>query len=244
MSEFSRLKKNQALYAAIKADSEASLSESDLLDLKKRLEGSKIDQEVVEKGFARKKEVEFDELTDLDSTLSSDELIKSFISEVKKYNIKSGLRTVEDTNLNILKELEREDKEDSNTNIVSPSEPIIEAKPFTEATEDLEVTKQNISEEIRRLLEEDPSLLAGADAIKEELLKPTSENELSKTAELKDPSLEVEKTEVAETELIDNAAIEKALNKDRWASFFLFVSTLFFMVAVSLFVYWLLTKGA
>ena len=305
MSNLSRSQKNQALYDSIKSDSEATISQDELLALKDRVKGKLKSEETTEKVYAKRQETYLDDITDLDSTLSSDALIKSFISEVKKYNIKSGLRTVEDTNLNILSELE----EDIPLSLDIKSLP---EKNEVEIEDDLELTKQNISEEIRRFLEEEKTYEAMADEaqideitqaidttledtlkeaeIKDDLvnvvLKDVSsdkekleetikdiisdvlkvDDEIHTTSvekELEDSiqevvddifdtdlskvkELETDKTQqvkIIDDTLLNQKELDKALNKDRMTSFFAFLGTLFFMVLVTVFAYWFLTKG-
>ncbi len=237
MTNFSRVKKNQILYEKIKSDAEAELSSDQLLSFPKRLSDNLNRKEtpVNPANFAKRTKEEAETPVLAAETLDSDALIKSFIQEVKKYNIKSGLRTVEDTNLNILAELELD-----LPLTISPTEPVTtKVTPIDDTDEAINETKAHISNEIRKWLE------------------PTTEVELSEVLELDEPTIPTAEIEtVSEPAASDESLKAKQIfttpeindpienvpvtQSSYLASLFLFIGALFFLVSLALFIYWMI----
>lgn len=121
MSQFSRVRKNQDLYQDIIQDDSSEIIESSLRDYERRVSKDSIESsayvasrlkrneqivehieeevvEVVEEPIQLQSAAKEDILSDRD-------LLSDFIEEVKHYNINKGLRSVQDTQTNILNNL-------------------------------------------------------------------------------------------------------------------------------------------
>lgn len=120
MSKFSRVKKNQDLYQDIIQDDSSEIIESSLRDYERRIsKENQVTDEYIANRLKRNEQLveqiegkveEPRETAQLQTAakediLSDRDLLSDFIEEVKHYNINKGLRSVQDTQTNILNNL-------------------------------------------------------------------------------------------------------------------------------------------
>lgn len=115
MSQFSRVNKNKELYQDIIQDDDTEIIESSLRDYERRM--SKHNQNTDDYVASRLKRneqlvdhLDVEQPVQLEAAakeeiLSDRDLLSDFIEEVKHYNINKGLRSVQDTQTNILNNL-------------------------------------------------------------------------------------------------------------------------------------------
>lgn len=120
MSKFSRVKKNQDLYQDIIQDDSSEIIESSLRDYERRIsKENQVTDEYIANRLKRNEQLveqiegKVDEPRETaqlqtaakEDILSDRDLLSDFIEEVKHYNINKGLRSVQDTQTNILNNL-------------------------------------------------------------------------------------------------------------------------------------------
>ena len=115
MSQFSRVKKNSDLYKEIIEDNSAEIIENSLRDYKNRMSKSEVKEDYVASRLKRNEKINvesesIEKAVDKTEILSDRDLLSDFIEEVKHYNINKGLRSVQDTQTNILNNLEEGNK--------------------------------------------------------------------------------------------------------------------------------------
>lgn len=177
MQEFSRVKKNQKLYKEILKEDKTKIIEKSLRDYEQRVNRQDNTESTYQASRYRKNldQSEEDLLLDDSETetppkdldyldddnlatveqLSQDEILRNrdlledFINEVKNYNINRGLRKVEDTQINILKSLNKKDNNEKkvpkelveNQTIEVPAE-IVEKKEPEKLTDNQQLTQE------------------------------------------------------------------------------------------------------
>lgn len=277
MTDFSRTKKNQKLYTDLHIDAEERITPKKPSTYQPRLSRSNhvslekdfsIDADIHDKETLKTGDVSLDVF---DDDISND-LIQSFISEVKRYNIQSGLRSVEDTNMNILNELNKEmplvnEKKQSSDLLFEPEKK--EAESLT-VDDDLELTKQNISSEIHKLLKGEYNPLDDYhDDAEHDQLKTTEislnqeetlDNKSQATNDLSELPIKQENSVTKEDDLTQKLLEEtqslklqlseyenelSTINNDvnrssKLLSLFVFILLLVVMVVVALVIYWVL----
>lgn len=122
MDDFSRVKKNSELYQKLHSDTDINLDTDRLTKYFERL--NRIDDEITDNmklestsinPLHARKISDLDKRTDENVSVSfNNEYLDEFISEVKQYNIKKGLRVSEDTQTNIIQNLNSKINNDQN----------------------------------------------------------------------------------------------------------------------------------
>lgn len=114
MSQFSRVKKNQDLYSDIIQDDKTEIIDSSLKDYQRRISKDESEETEYVASRLKRNETMLEQIEPMDVELKSDykeeilsdrDLLSDFIEEVKHYNINKGLRSVQDTQTNILNNL-------------------------------------------------------------------------------------------------------------------------------------------
>lgn len=128
MSQFSRVKKNSDLYKEIIEDNSSEIIENSLRDYKNRMSKNEVKEEdYVASRLKRNEKINeeinvesesVEKVIDKTEILSDRDLLSDFIEEVKHYNINKGLRSVQDTQTNILNNLEEGSKVKNDSNAV------------------------------------------------------------------------------------------------------------------------------
>ena len=166
MGQFSRVNKNKDLYHDLIKDDHEKLLEKSLRDYEQRIRKVEKEEPYVASRF-RPEVDNIDVAEDIDpiesnnSALKKEELLKDkdlladFIEEVKHYNINRGLRTVQDTQMNILHNLNNETPTEKNKisepEVVEP----IKQNTVSELTQEIQAIIQD--------LETDSALIATTD---------------------------------------------------------------------------------
>ncbi|MDD4642555.1 MAG: hypothetical protein PHG99_03525 [Erysipelotrichaceae bacterium] len=122
MDDFSRVKKNSELYQKLHSDTDINLDTDRLTKYFERL--NRIDDEITDNmklestsinPLHARKISDLDKRTDENVSVSfNNEYLDEFISEVKQYNIKKGLRVSEDTQTNIIQNFNSKINNDQN----------------------------------------------------------------------------------------------------------------------------------
>ncbi len=145
MSQYSRVKKNSDLYKEIIEDNSAEIIENSLRDYKNRMSKSEVEEDYVASRLKRNEKINvesesIEKVIDKTEILSDRDLLSDFIEEVKHYNINKGLRSVQDTQTNILNNLEEGNKVKSESNSVL--ELTSEIKQIINDLENMEVEEE------------------------------------------------------------------------------------------------------
>lgn len=156
MSEFSRVKKNQDLYKTINQEDKTKIIESSLRDYERRLKitdnktedyqpsryRTSQDFSSEDDTFDKKslKPLKNQKIFNQKEILRDRDLLEEFIEEVKHYNISRGLRNVQDTQMNILKNLGK--AQDKN----------IKANLSDDFSDDIEEEDQDLTKEIQAII--------------------------------------------------------------------------------------------
>ena len=176
MDNLSRTKKNNQLYQKLHSDNETQISSDRLSLYANRLHDidnesfSKMTTNATSDNPLHAKKAEYLNTEPESRQISSfnNEYLDEFISEVKQYNIKKGLRAVEDTQTNILKEILKKD---------------IEVKKEDNQSINIDVSSNDqemITSEMKKMIDIDYQPID--DAIEDEVIKPVQEvlhNEVS-----------------------------------------------------------------
>lgn len=181
MGQFSRVNKNKDLYHDLIKDDHEELLEKSLRDYEQRIR--KVEKEEPYVASRHKPEVDnidvaeyIDPIESNNTALKKEDLLKDkdlladFIEEVKHYNINRGLRTVQDTQMNILHNLNNESV--AEVEVISEPE-VVESKKQNTVSE--------LTQEIQAILQEletDSTLISTIDEYEEELvLEPVNETQ-------------------------------------------------------------------
>ncbi len=164
MGNFSRVKKNAQLYQEVIEDDKTSIIESSLLDYERRVKRGDVSSDYIASRLKKNKNIEektvveetFNDEIDLkakdekvilkEDILRDRDLLADFIEEVKHYNINRGLRTVADTQMNILETLHKsDDKVEEDLDLTSEIQQIIsDFEVLDEQIEEVEVLDKPI----------------------------------------------------------------------------------------------------
>lgn len=214
MGKFSRVKKNEQLYQEIVAEDKTSIIESSLRDYERRIAKNDEESKYIASRLKKNKtidvESEIEEVSQQESKKLSKEdilrdrdLLADFIEEVKHYNINRGLRSVADTQMNILETLHKSE----------PEEKTLEAEAELDLTSEIQQVISDLDVDNLDLDQEDEV------KINETTFKPLNEN---KDKQLIDVFQEIETSaldvveEVVDKEVSDTAKIvyQEGANKE------------------------------
>lgn len=172
MDNLSRTKKNNQLYQKLHSDNETQISSDRLSLYANRLH--EIDSESFSEMtanatsdnplHARKTEYLSKEPAVQQISSFNNEYLDEFISEVKQYNIKKGLRAVEDTQTNILKEVLKKDIQVKNEN-----DQLINIESST-------IDQEMITTEMKKMIDSDYQPSNENHDLEDEMIKPIQDS--------------------------------------------------------------------
>lgn len=188
MSNYSRAKKNQDLYQQLNTDRESDITTEGLSQYANRL--NTIDQQFEEMQVSAtsqqaahaRRNAYFNPIEEKITPNFRNEYLDEFIDEVKQYNIKKGLRSVEDTQTNILNELRGVTVKDIHVPLKTEEDKTEVSEPQAKEDKPAEQFKESLASQIQKLLEEtneeektDEQAVVINNALNEEILAQTTE---------------------------------------------------------------------
>jgi hypothetical protein len=170
MDNLSRTKKNNQLYQKLHSDNETQISSDRLSLYANRLHEidnerfSEMTTNATSDNPLHAKKTEYLNTEPAPQQISSfnNEYLDEFISEVKQYNIKKGLRAVEDTQTNILKEVLKKDIE------VKKEDQVIDKEINT-------IDQEMITSEMQKMIDTDYQPNDIDNEFEDEMIKPAQE---------------------------------------------------------------------
>lgn len=230
MDELSRVKKYQTIRNEVENDPEKELVSPALSSYAERLNKvnpqlSKVQAQKGQSGYEalHKKRVDAfsqnDDKKDLNDRFN-DDFMSDFLNEVKAYNLDKGYRQSEDTSKDILRPLKTE---------------VVTEQPIKQET--LDITLEEDSEHIRRLIENDfEDITDENETVSEEKTDTGIQKVVEETQKLKLQISEYEKG------LIDMN--NSVLSSNRLLNFLIFILVLVLMIMLGIAIYWVLySKG-